>query len=337
MKKVINHPLQVVDEMVEGFMAAHGAEYEKLEGVNAIVVKQRKGKVGIVIGGGSGHEPLFLGFVGEGMADGVAIGNVFAAPTPNTVYQAARAVDCGQGVLFLIVNYAGDVLNFEMAAELAEIDGLVTETVAITDDVASAPVDRIGDRRGIAGAFFIYKIAGAAADLGLPLDEVARVARKANDYTRTISVALTPASIPGSDGPTFTLEDDEIEFGMGIHGEPGVIRTRMMSADDLVDNMLSYVLRDLPFAPGDEVCVLVNGLGASTLMELLIVNRRITHLLREREISILDTEIDSYCTTQEMGGVSITLIKMDEELKTFYDHPAHTPYYSKRGRKESQL
>lgn len=337
MKKVINDPLYVVDEMVEGFMEAYGDEYEKLEGVNAIVVKHRKDKVGVVIGGGSGHEPLFLGFVGEGLADGVAIGNVFAAPTPNAVYEVAKAVDSGKGVLFLIVNYAGDVLNFEMAAELAEMSEIVTETVTITDDVASAPVETIRDRRGIAGALFVYKIAGAAANAGLSLDEVVRITRKANAFTRTISVALTPASIPGADGPTFTLDDHEIEFGMGIHGEPGIKRTRMMKADDLVDSMLSYVLRDLPFASGDEVCVLVNGLGASTLMELLVVNRRISHLLRENEISVYDTEIDSYCTTQEMGGVSITLMKMDDELKTYYNYPAYAPYYSKRGRKEPHL
>jgi dihydroxyacetone kinase-like protein len=334
MKKLINSPEHVVEEMIEGFIAAYGRDYVKLEGVNGIVRKNKQDKVAIVIGGGSGHEPLFLGYVGEGLADGVAIGNVFAAPTPNTVYEVAKAVDAGKGVLFLIVNYAGDVLNFEMAAELADMDGIQTKIVRVTDDVASAPKERIDDRRGIAGALFVYKIAGAAASLGLSLDEVAAIAEKANASIRSVGVALTPGSLPSTGKPTFTLGDDEIEFGMGIHGEPGVKRTNIMKADELTETMMGYILDDLPFQKGDEVCVLINGLGSTTHMELMIVNRKVAQLLRERGISVYDTAMNSFCTTQEMGGVSISLIRMDNELKKYYDHPAHSPYYTKKIRQE---
>lgn len=330
MKKLINSPENVVDEMIEGFIAAYGRDYAKLEGVNGIVLKHKQDKVGIVIGGGSGHEPLFLGYVGEGLADGVAVGNVFAAPTPNTVYEVAKAVDSGKGVLFLIVNYAGDVMNFEMAAELADMDGIVTRTVSVTDDVTSAPADRLHERRGVAGALFVYKIAGAAASQGLPLEEVARIAEKANAVTRSVSVALTPGSLPSTGKLTFTLGDDEIEFGMGIHGEPGVKRTNMMKADELTETMMEYILNDLPFQKGDEVCVVINGLGSTTHMEMMIVNRKVARILAERGIAVYDTAMNNYCTTQEMGGVSITLSRMDDELKTYYEHPAYSPYYAKK-------
>lgn len=332
MKKIMNSPEQVVEEMIEGFLSAYGKDYQQVEGVKGIVLKEKKDKVGVVIGGGSGHEPLFLGFVGEGLADGVAIGNVFAAPTPNTVLEVTKAVDSGKGVLYLYGNYAGDVLNFDMAAELAEMEDIEVKTVLVNDDVASAPLDRIHDRRGIAGDVIVFKIAGAAANAGLSLEEVARVAQKANDSTRSIGVALSPGSIPDSGKPTFTLPDDEIEFGMGIHGEPGVKRAPLMKADELTDQMLSYLLEDLPFAAGDEVAVLVNGLGSTTLMELMIVNRRVAQVLQERGIAIYDTDINSYCTTQEMGGVSITLTRLDDELKEYYNQPAYSPFYMKKGR-----
>jgi dihydroxyacetone kinase len=332
MKKIINDPEQVVPEMIAGFIAAYGRDYTLLEGVNGIVLKNKMDKVAIVIGGGSGHEPLFLGFVGEGLADGVAIGNVFAAPPPNTVYEVAKAVDSGKGVLFLYGNYAGDTLNFDMGAELADMDGIQTSTVLICDDVASAPQDRVYDRRGIAGDIFVFKIAGAASNQGLNLDEVTRIAQKASDSTRSIGVALSPGSIPSTGKPNFTLPEDEIEFGMGIHGEPGVKRTKLMKADDLAETMMTYLLEDLPFNKGDEVCVLVNGLGSTTMMELLIVNRKVTEILHEHGISIHDTDVNSYCTTQEMSGVSITLIRIDEELKKYYNHPAFSPYYMKKGR-----
>ncbi|MED4599963.1 dihydroxyacetone kinase subunit DhaK [Paenibacillus validus] len=334
MKKLINNPERVVDEMIEGFIHAFGNDYTKVDGINGIVLKHKKDKVGLVIGGGSGHEPLFLGYVGEGLADGAAIGHVFAAPTPSTIQGVAKAVDSGRGVLFLIVNYAGDVLNFEMAAEMLDMEGLTTATVPVYDDVASAPPERIHDRRGVAGFLFVLKVAGAAADQGHSLDEVVRIARKASEATRSVSVALSPGTIPGSVKPSFTLADDEIEFGMGIHGEPGIKRTKLMQADELTDNMLDYMLDDLPFASGDEVCVLVNGLGSTTLIELMIVNRRVSRVLAGRGIAIHDTVIGNYCTTMEMGGVSISLIRLDDELKRYYNHPAQSSFYHNMHRQE---
>lgn len=332
MKKVINSPENVVKEMLEGFVAAFGNYYNKLPDVNGIVLKNKKDKVAVLTGGGSGHEPLFLGFVGDGLADGAALGNVFAAPTPNNILEVTKAINTGKGVLYIYGNYMGDTLNFDMGAELAEMEDIETKTVLVYDDVASAPLDRIRDRRGIAGDVFVIKIAGAAADSGLSLDEVARVAQKASDHTRSIGVALTPGSIPSSGKYTFNLADDEIEFGMGIHGEPGVKRTKIMTADDLTDEMLDYLIKDMPFKSGDEVCVLVNGLGSTTLMELMIVNRRVSESLNKKQIKIYDTDINSYCTTQEMGGVSITLLLLDEELKEYYDCSAYSPYYMKKGR-----
>jgi dihydroxyacetone kinase len=329
MKKLINNPDHVVTEMIEGFVAAYGNEYEKLQDVKGIVRKNKQDKVGVLTGGGSGHEPLFMGFVGEGLADGAALGNVFAAPTPNTVFEVTKAIDSGKGVLFVYGNYAGDLLNFDMGAELADMEDIETRTVLVCDDVASAPLDRIQDRRGIAGDVFVIKIAGAASVEGLSLDEVARVAQKASDAVRSIGVALSPGSIPSTGKYTFTLADDEIEFGMGIHGEPGVKRTKLMPADELTDTMLDYIIEDLPFNSGDEVCVLINGLGSTTLMELMIVNRRVAEVLKNKNIKIFDTDINSYCTTQEMGGVSITLMRLDDELKKFYSQSACSPFYKK--------
>lgn len=332
MKKIVNSPGDVVKEMIEGFIAAYGRDYRALEQVTGIVRRDKKDKVGIVIGGGTGHEPLFIGVAGEGLADGVAMGNVFAAPPPNTILEVTKAVDSGKGVLYVYGNYAGDVLNFDMAAELAEFEDIQTRTVLVNDDAASAPTERIGDRRGIAGDVIVFKIAGAAAEAGLALDEVARIAQHASDSTRSIGVALSPGTIPGVDKPTFELADDEIEFGMGIHGEPGIRREKLLPADELTDQMLEYVLGDLPFAAGDEVAVLVNGLGSTTLMELLIVNRRVAQVLSERGIAVYDADVNSLCTTMEMGGFSITLVKLDDELKRYYDMPAYSPYYQKRGR-----
>ncbi|MCF6410746.1 dihydroxyacetone kinase subunit DhaK [Pseudalkalibacillus salsuginis] len=329
MKKIINNPGHVVQEAIEGYMCAFKDSITKVENVNGIIRKDLKEKVAIVSGGGSGHEPLFLGFVGEGLADGVAIGNVFAAPTPNTVQHVAKAVNRGKGVLFVYGNYAGDVLNFDMASELLEFDDIQTKTVLVTDDVASAPAERKGDRRGIAGDVFVLKIAGAASEKGWSLDEVTRVTQKAADQTFSIGVATAPGTIPGETEPPFVLGDDEIEFGMGIHGEPGLKRTKLMSADELTDELAEKLLEESNIQPGDEVAVYVNGLGSTTLLELLIVNRRVAQLLNKKKIDIYDMDVNSYCTTQEMGGFSITLLKLDVELKELYDAPASAPYYKK--------
>jgi dihydroxyacetone kinase-like protein len=329
MKKIINNSSNVVQEAIEGYMYAFKNSLVKVDNVNGIIRKELKDKVAIVTGGGSGHEPLFLGFVGEGLADGVAVGNVFAAPTPNTIQEVAKAVDQGKGVLFLYGNYAGDVLNFDMASELLEFDDIQTKTVLVADDVASAPEERKGDRRGIAGDVFVMKIAGAASEKGWSLEDVARVTQKAADQTFSIGVATSPGSIPGEEEPPFILGDDEIEIGMGIHGEPGMRRTKLMKADELTNELGDILLKESKIQTGDEVAVYVNGLGSTTLLELLIVNRRVAQILDEKGIKVYDMDVNSYCTTQEMGGFSITLLKLDDELKDLYDAPANSPYYKK--------
>lgn len=327
LKKVINNPINVVEEMIEGFIIANKNKLMKIENVNGIIKRDMKEKVAIVIGGGSGHEPLFLGFVGDGLADGVAIGNVFAAPTPITIQEVAKKLENGRGVLFIYGNYSGDVLNFDMAAELLEMEGINTRTVRVCDDIISAPPERKYDRRGIAGDVFVIKIGGAASEQGLSLEEVTRLTQKAADNTFSMGVALTPGTNPNTGELMFTLEDDEIEFGVGLHGEPGIERTKLEDADKLTDKILDKILEECNINSGDEVCVLVNGLGSTTLMELFIVNRRVAQVLADKGIKIYDMDVNSYCTSQEMGGFSLSILKLDEELKKLYDEPAFSAFY----------
>ncbi|MHB8065821.1 MAG: dihydroxyacetone kinase subunit DhaK, partial [Ruminiclostridium sp.] len=258
--------------------------------------------------------------------------NIFASPDPMTIFEVIKAADCGKGVLLVYGNYAGDCLNFDMAVEMADADGIKTKTIRVWDDVASAPIERIEDRRGVAGDIFVMKIAGAATAMGLSLEDAFRVTEKARDLIRSIGVAVSPGSIPGEDKPQFTLADDEIEFGMGVHGEPGVKRTKMMKADELTETMMDSLLNDISLKTNDEVCVLINGLGSTTLMELFIINRKVTEILSKKGINIYDIDINSFCTTQEMGGASITIMLIDEELKKYYDYPVFTPFYAKQGK-----
>ncbi len=330
MRKIINSPDKVVEEMMEGYIAAYGRYYEKHPNVNGVISKQRrKDKVALVIGGGSGHEPMFSGFVGKGLADAAACGNIFASPDPNTVYETAKAVDQGKGVIFVYGCYAGDNLNFDMGEEFLNADGIATTHVRVWDDVASAPKERIEDRRGIAGDVFVVKTAGAACDAGLSLEEVTRVTEKARDNTKTIGVATAPAQLPGIEHPIFELPEGEIEYGMGLHGERGVLRTTWQDADVLVEKMYAQIMEDADLKEGDEVCVLVNGLGSTTITELAIAFRKVKQLLTKDGIKVHDTDLNSYCTSQEMGGFSITLFKLDDELKKFYDMPCYCPYYAK--------
>lgn len=316
--------------MMEGYISAYGRYYEKHPKVNGVILKQRrKDKVALVIGGGSGHEPMFSGFVGKGLADAAACGNIFASPDPNTVYETAKAVDQGRGVIFVYGCYAGDNLNFDMGEEFLNEDGIATTHVRVWDDVASAPKERIEDRRGIAGDVFVVKIAGAACDAGLSLEEVTRVTEKARNNTKTIGVATAPAQLPGIDKPIFELPDGEIEYGMGLHGERGVLRTAWQDADVLVEKMYAQIMEDADLTAGDEVCVLVNGLGSTTITELAIAYRKVKKLLDKDGIKVHDTDLNSFCTSQEMGGFSITLFKLDEELKEYYDMPCYCPFYAK--------
>ena len=330
MRKIINSPDNVVSEMMEGYISAYGRYYEKHPEVNGVILRRRrKDKVALVIGGGSGHEPLFSGFVGKGLADAAACGNIFASPDPNTVYKTGKAVNQGKGVIFVYGCYAGDNLNFDMGEEFLNDEGIPTAHVRVWDDVASAPKDRIEDRRGIAGDVFVIKVAGAACDAGLSLEEVTKVTEKARDNTKTIGVATAPAQLPGIDKPGCELPEGEIEYGMGLHGERGVLRTTWQDADVLVEKMYGQIMEDAGIQAGDEVCVLVNGLGSTTITELAIAYRKVKKLLDKDKIKVHDADLNSYCTSQEMGGFSITLFKLDEELKGYYDMPCYCPFYAK--------
>ncbi len=323
-KKLINDSKVVVEEMLEGIVAAHPNHVRQLPASPRSLVAvdaPREGKVGVVVGGGSGHEPTFLGFVGRGLADGCAVGNIFASPPPDPIVECAKAVHGGKGVLFLFGNYAGDVMNFEMAAELAALDDVECRIVVTTDDVASAPCDQREKRRGVAGNFFVFKMTGAAADAMMSLDECERIARKANDHTFTVGVALSPCSLPQTLTPNFEIGEDEMEVGMGIHGEPGVSRERIKPADVVADDMLDRIFAEWPAKPGDKVAVLVNSLGSTSLMELYILNRRVKQRLDERGIGVHATWVGPYCTSLEMAGASITLTVLDDELTSLLDRP----------------
>lgn len=328
-KKLINRPEDCVREEGEGFLAAFGKDIEAVPGVNGLVKKKiPEGKTALVIGGGSGHEPMFGFFLGERLADAAANGNVFASPDPVTIKKTALAAERGGGVLFLYGNYAGDNLNFDRAAEELEAQGIRVKTVRVWDDIASAPRERTEERRGIAGDVLMLKIAGAAC-AELPLDEAYRVAAKARDNLYSIGVGLEGATIPGQKEPIFTLPGDEMEYGLGIHGEPGIRRVRMQSADAIAEELVAALLRESGIKKGDTVCTYVNGLGSTTLMELMIVNRKLSLLLKEAGIKVHDMDVNSLVTTMEMAGASISIMKMDEELLRYYDMPCSSPYYTK--------
>jgi dihydroxyacetone kinase len=269
-------------------------------------------------------------FLGENLADAAACGDIFASPDPNTIMKTVMSVQRGKGVLFIYGNYAGDKLNFDMAVEFLQDLGVSCKTVRVWDDVASAPKDRTTDRRGIAGDVFVIKIGGAVTGAGLPLEEAYRVTAKARDNTYSIGVALSGGTIPGETKPSFELPDDEIEFGMGVHGEPGIKRIKLQPADEIVDTLVEKILEDSGIKSGNTVCTLVNGLGSTTLSELFIMNRRLGKVLQEKGIALHDMDVNSYITCQEMAGASITLFKMDEELQNYFDMPCWSPYYSRR-------
>ncbi|MFP7760322.1 dihydroxyacetone kinase subunit DhaK [Marisediminicola sp. LYQ134] len=326
MKKLINDPKNVVDESVAGFGAAHGdvvtVSTDPL--YIARVGGPVAGKVAIVSGGGSGHEPLHGGFVGFGMLDAAVPGPVFTSPTPDPILAATRAVDGGAGVLHIVKNYTGDVLNFETAAELAEIEGLTVASVIIDDDVAVKDSLYTAGRRGVAGTVLVEKIAGAAAERGDDLAAVTAVAQKVNDSVRSMGVALTPCTVPHAGEPSFTLGDDEIEIGIGIHGEPGRERIALEPADAIVDRILDPILEDLPFSSDDSVLLFVNGMGGTPSVELYVVYRRAAELLAERGITVSRSLVGNFVTSLEMQGVSITVLKLDDELVELWDAPVQT-------------
>jgi dihydroxyacetone kinase-like protein len=331
MRKIINKAENFVDEMIDGIIAAYGDRLKLLNGDRRILISgypKKEGKVGIVTGGGSGHLPLFLGYVGQGMLDGCAIGNVFASPSSQKMADLIRACDSGAGVLCLFGNYGGDKLNFEMAREQVEFDDIKTTTALGADDIASSPRETAEKRRGVAGIVYAYKIAGAAAEKMMNLEDVTALAQKALDHTRTMGIALSPCIVPEVGKPTFSINDDEIEIGMGIHGEPGIEVRKMMNADEIAQMMLDKILTDMPLVNGDEVSVLVNGLGATPLEEQLILYRKIHSILTEKGVSICMPHIGEFATSMEMAGLSASVIKLDRELKELLCLPAATPFYT---------
>ena len=330
-RKIMNKPENFVDDTMEGIIRAYGDRVRLLDGDTRILLSQypkKEGKVGIVTAGGSGHLPLFLGYVGQGMLDGCAIGNVFASPSSQKMADMIRACDAGKGVLCLFGNYGGDVMNFEMAREIVDFDDIETTTALGRDDVASSPKETADKRRGVAGIVFAYKIAGAAAEAGMNLAEVTQAAQKALDNTRTMGVALSPCIVPEVGKPTFSIGEDEIEIGMGIHGEPGIQVAKMMTADDIAQMMVEKITADMPLAKGDEVSVMINGLGATPLEEQFIVYGKIHAILEEMGVSVVMPHIGEFATSMEMAGLSATIIKLDKQLKELLRAPACTPFYT---------
>jgi len=325
-KKLINDPKNVVVEAVAGFAAAH-PDLVRVSDDPLYIVRQDapvSGKVGLVSGGGSGHEPLHGGFVGPGMLHAAVPGPVFTSPTPDPILAATKAVDGGAGVLHIVKNYTGDVLNFETAADLASADGIEVRTVVVNDDVAVKDSLYTAGRRGVAGTVLVEKIAGAAAERGDSLDQVAEIAERVIGQVRSMGVALTPSVVPHAGEPSFTLDEDEIEIGIGIHGEPGRERIKLEPADAITDRMLTPIIEDLPFSSGDKVLLMVNGMGGTPQIELYIMFRRAAEALAEQGIDVERSLVGNFTTSLEMQGASITVLKLDDEMTALWDAPVNT-------------
>jgi phosphoenolpyruvate---glycerone phosphotransferase subunit DhaK len=330
MKKIINEPEAFVDEFVEGILLAH-PDLVKTPGDDIRVLVRadapQQGRVGIVTGGGSGHLPLFKGYVGRGLCSGVAIGNVFSSPSSEQIFEATKAVSGGAGVLYLYGNYGGDVFNFDLAADLAELEDIPTRTVLGRDDVASQPRERKNDRRGVAGILFAYKAAGAAAERGDSLDEVAAIAEDVIEHTATMGIGLAPTILPTTGSPSFELPDGEMEIGIGIHGEPGIRRGPLETADEIADHLVTALVEDLELTSGARVAVLVNGMGATPLEELYVLYRRVHAILAERGIEIAKNYVGEYATSLEMAGASISLLALDDARLALLEAPARSPFF----------
>ncbi|WP_180899698.1 dihydroxyacetone kinase subunit DhaK [Martelella soudanensis] len=328
MKKFINDPVNFVEEMLDGIYRAHPAVTYTADDRHCLVIATpMPGKVGIATGGGSGHLPLFLGYVGDGMLDGCAVGDVFQSPSAEQMLEVTKYIDQGAGVLYIYGNYTGDIINFDMAAELAEFEDIRVTSVVGNDDAASSIVGEEHKRRGVAGIFFVYKAAGAAAAEGKNLDDVTRIAEKARLNTRTMGVALSSCIVPEIGKPTFEIGDDEMEIGMGIHGEPGISRRKLEPADDVVDELMARIFAEQDYGEGD-VAVLVNGLGGTPREELYILFRRLSQLLEDRMIKAKHVWIGEYATSMEMAGASISILKLDDELERLIAAPANTPFFT---------
>jgi dihydroxyacetone kinase-like protein len=326
MKKLINLPDNVVDEALAGVALAH-ADLVRVESPNIVVRKDapRQGKVGVISGGGSGHEPMHGGFVGRGMLDAACPGAVFTSPVPDQMLAATQAVNGGAGVLHIVKNYTGDIMNFELAAELARAEGIDVEAVVIADDVAVKDSLYTAGRRGVGGTVLAEKIVGAAAEEGADLATVKALCEKVQDNVRSMGMALTSCTVPAAGKPTFDIGDDEMEIGIGIHGEPGRERRKLAPADEITEALATPIIEDLPFQSGDRVLAFVNGMGGTPLLELYVVYRKLAEILDGRGVTIARNLVGNYITSLEMAGCSITLLKLDDEMIRLWDAPVHTP------------
>ena len=328
MKKFINSPENYVDEYLEGIALAHSDRLTISKNNKRALCRTSpvQGKVAIVTGGGSGHLPLFLGYVGDGLLDACAVGNVFASPSSVAMTAAAKEVETGAGVLYLFGNYGGDRMNFDMAAEDLQDEGIAVRQVWCNDDVASAPADKSANRRGVAGIVLVYKAAGAAAARMLPLDVVERIARKANERTRSMGVSLSACTLPDIGKPSFTMGDDEMEVGMGIHGEPGISREPRRTADEIAEILVSNITKDMDYPRGCRTALLINLLGGTCKEEGYIVYRRVHALLKSRGITPAKVLVGEFATSMEMAGLSLSLMLLDDELEELLSEPASTPF-----------
>lgn len=330
MKKMINKPENIVEEMISGMLKAYPEYLGRVEDLPVVIRKNKKmGKVALISGGGSGHEPSHAGFVGYGMLDGAVAGEVFTSPSADKVYEAIKAVNNGSGVLLIIKNYSGDVMNFEMAAEMAAMEEIDVKKIVVDDDIAVENSTYTVGRRGIAGTVLVHKMIGAAAEKGYSLEELEILGNKVIDRTKTLGMALEPCMVPTTGKLSFELADDEVEIGLGIHGEPGTHREKIQPANVHIDYILEKILKESDLKENDEVAVLVNGLGETTLMELFIINNRVSQVLEEKNIKVIDTIVGNYMTSLDMGGFSITLTKLDNEMKELIKAKADTPAFKR--------
>ena len=329
MKKIINKPSDFVEESIEGLVKSHPEIYSFAPDNKRVIARAEKAsnKVGIISGGGSGHLPVFTGYVGKGLLDSCAVGSVFASPSVDQIASAIRNANNGNGVLCIIGNYGGDVMNFEMACEIVSSEGIKTKTVIVADDIASASNEEKTKRRGIAGMIFVFKVAGSIAETGASLEKTFNIASSANNNIRTLGVALSPCILPEAGKPTFEIKDDEIEIGMGIHGEPGIKREKLRSADQLSDDLCKRILEDYKLNAEDQVSIMINSLGATPLEELYIISKRVHENFSKLKIKITKSFVGRYATSMEMAGMSITVFKLDSELKKYLLTPSDCPFW----------
>lgn len=333
MKKFINSYENMIEEMLTGFVAANSDKVIKL--TDRVIARKDipvKGKVGVVTGGGSGHKPALIGYIGKGMLDAVAVGNIFAAPGVQICYDAIKAADSGKGVLVCIGNYSGDLMNFGMAVDMLRDEGHEIEMVIVNDDVASSPVDKRENRRGVAGEIILWKVVGAMADAGADLQSMKKAGEDIIFNTRSLGVAHSACIMPSSGKPSFEIGPDEMEIGVGHHGEPGIQRVKMMGANEITDIIMDKILVDLPFKKGDEVSVILNGLGSTSLLEMYIIYKRVNEILRDKGISVYKSWVGEFFTSMEMGGFSITLTRLDQNIKKFVDYPVDAVHFTTAGK-----